>query len=744
MKYLGITTVVAAALAMGATAPREQTNSVGIALVRIPPGSFEMGVDSTPLPSSITKAPKGAGSDRPATGDYDETPVHRVTISKAFLIGATEITIEQYRQFRPDYKGDAYYSPYASGISWHDATEFCNWLSQKEGKPYRLPTEAEWEYVARAGTRTLFSSGAEPPPPDTANAWGVRNMHSGVAEWVLDWHGPYPRGPQTDPVGPAQGIARVLRGGGLDDRTAKNSGQPGQRQPAEMAYFRRSANRASIAPNFGGTGDIGFRIVQAPMPTTALLPNHAPLFESAIKQTVPDLMRGPDPAKPYFHKRPLFPNLGNRSMPEIGWKIGLTPGLGIAYHNSAIQVLANGDVIAAYYDAPKEEDDPDQTILTMRRRYGADDWDMPEPWPDFADAADAAPVFWNDGGKLWFFWGCPRLLGAKPFQYMTSGDNGATWSEVQYPQFDGHVGDYTPQPINSIVRTADGTMYLPVDAKGGTSVLFASSDNGKTWRDAGGRTGGRHTTLEVAKDGALVGWGGKNTNIEGFMPKATSHDRGKTYQLTKTPFRPLGSGQRPSVIRLASGRLFFVADWSPRKVPGPRREGAFVAISDDEGETWTQRDLPGFTTVGYVTATQGPNGLIHVVTSKNKPDYEIELNEAWVKDGGPEAAAPGQPVSTKSQRESYRDGRLKATWSGGYTADNQYVLEGLQTFYYENGKKQWEATFRAGRRVGTETWWDADGRKVWEKSYAGDGTWTWRFGTVVSNWNGKDLIDARF
>jgi len=719
-----------------------ETSSVGIKLVIIRPGTFEMGVDSTPLADSITKAAKGAGSNRPTGGDYDEVPVHRVTITKSFLLGATEVTIEQFRQFRPDYKGDSYYAPYASGISWNDAAAFCVWLSKKEGKPYRLPTEAEWEYAARAGTRTPFSSGTEPPAPETANAWGVKNMHTGVSEWCLDWHGPYPADPQTDPVGPAYGIARVVRGGGLDDRTAKNSGLAGQRQPGEMAYYRRSANRASMAPSFGaldneggdsdnGGGDldngarghgIGFRVVQSVMPVTKPLPYQAPWFESAIRQNKPDLTRGPDRAKPYFHKRELFPNLAGRDMHDVGYRIGLAPGLGINYHNSAVQVLDNGDVVAAYYNTPREEDDADQSILAMRLRYGAEDWDMPEPWPDFADAADAAPVFWNNRGKLWLFWGCPRLLGALPFQYMTSTDNGATWGPVQYPHFVGPVGYYTPQPINSVVRSSDGTIYLPVDAKGGTSVVFATNDEGRTWRDTGGRTGGRHTTLEIARDGALAGWGGKNTNLDGFMPKATSRDGGKTWQLSKTPFKPLGSGQRPSIIRLRSGRLFFVADWSQRKAPGPRREGAFVAISDDDGETWTQRDLPGFTTVGYVTATQAPNGVIHIVTSKNAPDYHVELNEAWVVKGGPEDDTPA----------------------------NRYLLDGVQTFKFPNGKKQWEATFKAGRRIGTETRWDNGGRKRWEKTWSGEGAWTWRIfdaqgrQTAESKWKGKDLIDARF
>jgi formylglycine-generating enzyme required for sulfatase activity len=726
-RLFGALAVASFAFLVAAPAPREQTNSAGMTLIRIEPGRFEMGVDSVPLPASITTAPKGAGSNRPPYGDYDETPVHRVTLTKPFLIAATEVSIEQFRQFRPEYQGDPYYAPYASGVSWDDATAYCAWLSKKEGKPYRLPTEAEWEFAARAGSRTPFSSGNTPPAPETANAWGVKNMHTGVAEWTLDWYGRYPRDPQIDPVGPARGIAKVVRGGGLDDRTAKNSGEAGQRLPAEMPYFRRSANRASMAPSFASRHGIGFRVVQAAMPATRPLPYDAPFFQSAVKQDKPGLTQGPDPKRPYFHRRPLFPNLGGRDMRDVGYKIGLAPGLGIAYHNSAVQALDNGDVIAAYYNTPREEDDADQSILVMRLRYGTEDWDMPEPWPDFADAADAAPVFWNehlsnDQGRLWMFWGCPRLLGAKPFQFMTSTDNGATWSVPRFANLVGRVGPYTPQPINSIVRAKAGTIYLPVDAKGGTSAVFASSDEGQTWRDTGGRTDGRHTTLEIAKDGALVGWGGKNTDIDGWMPKATSRDGGKTWTFSKTPFRPLGSGQRPSVIRLASGRLFFVADWSLRKTKQPRREGAFVALSDDDGDTWQQRDLPGVCTVGYTTATQAPNGVIHVVTSKNTPaDYDIELNEQWVLDGGAEA-----PV---------RAG---------------YLLEGTGLFRYDNGGKQWEVTYKAGRKTGAETYWDRDGHKRWEKSYAADGVWTWRIfdpagrPTAVSTWKGKDLIDAKF
>jgi formylglycine-generating enzyme required for sulfatase activity len=716
----GLTGVLLAA-ALVAAPPAAMQNSLGIALVRVDPGSFEMGADSTPLPKSLLAGANGVVYDRTsADGDYDEWPVHKVTITHAFWMSASEITAEQFRKFRPSYTGNPYYAPYANGVSWNDAAAFCKWLSEKEGKPYRLPTEAEWEFAARAGTRTPFWSGIAPPAAETANAWGLKNVSTGVAEWVLDWHGLYPREAQTDPVGPASGFVKVVRGGGLDYKQSKTDG--GKHLPAEMAYYARSANRAGVAPVFASPDSpIGFRIVQAEMPGTVPVAAPKPFFQTAVKQDTPDLSVGPPAALPYYHTRPLFPNLGDRDMRTVGWKIGFAPGLGVAYHNSAVQVCRNGDLIAAYYNTPKYEDDPDQTVMTMRLRYGAEDWDMPEPWPDFPDAADAAPVFWNERGKMWFFFGSPRLLGGPPFQFLTSTDNGATWSAIQVPVLTGAVGKFTPQPINSIVRAKDGTIYLPVDGAGSNSALFASKDDGATWYDTGGRTAGRHTTLVIGKDGSLIGYGGKNSEIDGFMPKAVSRDGGKTWEKSKTPFRPLGSGQRPSLIRLASGRLFFVADLFDKKKLGSDGAGAFVALSDDDGATWTTRQLPGIVTVGYTTATQAPNGVIHIVTSKNVPaPLHIELNEAWIREGGPE------------------DGE----------AHGQFRLEGTQTFYCGDHRKQWEVSYLHGRKTGVETFWNEAGRKEWERSYAADGTWTWRVfdraGRVAaeSRWKGKDLVDA--
>ena len=732
-------------------------NSIGMELVRISPGTFTMGADAQPLPPALTARVPGVMSERPADGDFDEHPAHQVTLTHGFRIGTTEVTVDQYRQFDPSYKPDPAFAPYAAGISWDQATAFCAWLSRKEGRPYRLPTEAEWEYVSRAGIDTPFSSGDMPPAPGAANPWGVRNMNSGVAEWVLDWYGPYPASAETDPTGPASGYARVVRGGGLDYRHSK----PGDIYPALLPYFERSANRAAMAPSFAprsddpnkepAWGNIGFRVVQGPMPQPHPSPSQVFFFQTAVKQTPGDFSAAPPAQKPFYRTHELFPDLGGKSMRDVGWKIGLTPGLGVTYHNSAVQVLPNGDLLAAYYNSPRDENDPDQSILIMRRRAGTEQWDMPDPWPNFPDAANAAPVIWKDNGRLWFFWGTPRLIGNFPFAWMNSSDNGVHWSAVHFPDLVGTVGRYVSQPINSVVRAKDGTIYLPTDATGhgSMSAVWASDDDGKTWHDTGGRTGGRHTTLVIGRNGDLLGFGGKNSNIEGRMPLSISHDGGKSWTLVKTPFDPLGSGERPSVIRLRSGRLFFVADYNPHnQLHGPKTAGAYVALSDDDGKTWTMKRLPELLTVGYVTACQGPDGMIHVVTSKNHPNYEILLNEAWVLD--PRAGASPDPTRishVRHQRESWPTGKLRAAWSTGRANDGEILLEGLETFNFPDGHAQWTAHFHLGRKTGAETLFREDGSKIWQKDWEGS-HWTWRvFGasgrqTAISHWNGKTLQDA--
>lgn len=725
-----------------------------IEMAQVPAGSFVMGAEDATLPAAVVNG-FGVMSARPAHGDFDEVPAHKVTITQVFSIAARLITVKQFQEFDPSYKGVAGYPDYAAGISYQQAVDFCAWLTKKTGKPYRLPTEAEWEYAERAGTQTPFFTGDTPPAPGQKNVWGVV-MGEGTPEWVADWYGPYKASAQTDPTGPLHGYFRVVRGGGLDFRKSK----PGEIYPAMAPYFMRSANRASIAPSYESKdGNIGFRVVQASLPAEHPSSGFHYSFWTDVKQTPVGVNEGPDPAKPFYRVHELFPNLDGKSMPDVGWRAGLARGLGINYHNSAIQVLSNGDVVAAYYNTPNKEDDPDQTVMVMRRRAGTDDWDMPEPWPDFADAACAAPVFWNDHGHLWLFFGFPRLIGAPPFAYTTSNDSGATWSPVEFPRFTAPIGRYVSQPINSIVRAKDGTIYIPTDStgrdadgNGSISAVWATHDDGKTWYDTGGRTAGRHTTIAIARNGDILGFGGKNSEIDGRMPLATSADGGKTWVKSKTLFDPLESGERPSVIRLASGRLFFVADYNPNHEKHIHKDGSYVALSDDDGKTWKQKRLPAnILTVGYVTATQGPDGVIHIATSKNTVNYEIELNEAWaLSDSEAETPQTTSIAHVEQHRELWPNGKLKAEWSTGRADDGEILLEGPQTFYFEDGRKQATAQFHLGRKVGDEVFYRASATKEWEKSYGADDTWTWRNfdeagrQTSESHWHGKTLLDANF
>jgi hypothetical protein len=731
-----------------------------------------MGADAEALDASITKG-YWVMSSRPKHGDFDEKPAHRVRITHSFHMAVTQVSPEEYAQFDPSYKAHATTPAYAAGVSWEQAMAYCRWLSRKTGKPWRLATEAEWEYAARAGGTKIYGASDSPPPVDQANAFGLKNMEAGRPEWTLDWYGPYEPGEAADPTGAASGMTKVIRGGGLDWRHTATKTSPDLNLPATSPYFERPANRASLPPSYQSeTGNVGFRVVQAPMPKTNTTPAQQYFFMTAVKQR--SLTGGPalsraidtsDATKPMYRTHELFPDLGGKSMMGVGWRLGIAEGIGVTYHNSAIQVLPNGDLLAAFYNTPDNEDDPDQTIMTMRRRAGSSEWDMPEPWPIFADAGLAGPVIWNDpahqdqaGGKVWFFWGFARLIGAPPFAWATTNDNGATWSAAHFPEFPQPVGRYVSQPINSIVRGPDGAIYLPTDStgrdsdgNGSISAVWRTTDEGKTWADTGGRTAGRHTTIVFAKNGDLLGFGGKNSNIEGRMPLATSRDDGKTWVKSKLPFDPLLSGERPSVIRLKSGRLFFVADANPNRQKHVHKDGAYVALSDDDGRTWAMKPLPGnILTVGYVTATQGPDGVIHIVTTKNTVNYEIELNEAWVLDktAGEEEPMPAQMKERRSYTERYPNGHVKAAWSAGRTADGRVLLDGPEKFFYPDGEPMWTVDFRAGEKTGVEQWLRESGTPIWVKTYADDRTWTWEtFDTsgrrvATSHWKGKHLLSS--
>ncbi len=199
-------------------------------------GAFLMGAES---------------DDTEASGD--ERPVHPVTLTKDLAFLRTEVTQAQWHAVM-DTDPAAFRGPSrpVEHVSWQDAVLFCDRLSERMGLPpgtYRLPTEAEWEYAARAGERRLrgeeltasawFDVPAWQGTSDTAkkrpNAWGLFDMLGNVREWTADWHGDYPAGPLTDPTGPANGLLRIYRGGSWSSdarglrATCRLAGTPGSR-----------------------------------------------------------------------------------------------------------------------------------------------------------------------------------------------------------------------------------------------------------------------------------------------------------------------------------------------------------------------------------------------------------------------------------------------------------------------------------------------------------------------------------
>ena len=247
-----------AASCLLAQSPNTITNSIGVKLVLIPKGTFMMG-----SPESEE------GHQR-----NNETQ-HEVTISKDFYLGVHEVTQAQYEKVMgknpSHFQGAKVRNENADlpveQVSWDDAVEFCKKLSElpdekKSGRVYRLPTEAEWEYACRAGSKTAYSfDDEEGLLPEYGwfsrnssrrthtvgllepNAWGLHDMHGNVWEWCSDWYEEYPKGAVSDPTGPKEGSFRVYRGGSW----------------SYVAAYCRSSSRSRDAPDFR-FHDLGFRL----------------------------------------------------------------------------------------------------------------------------------------------------------------------------------------------------------------------------------------------------------------------------------------------------------------------------------------------------------------------------------------------------------------------------------------------------------------------------------------------------
>jgi formylglycine-generating enzyme required for sulfatase activity len=223
--------VLATTLLIQPTYAADHKNFMGISFVKIEPGCFQMGLDQ-----DIKDIQASSKSEKPS---------HKVCIDKPYYLGETEVTQKQWQEIMDKnpskFKGQ--YRP-VEKVSWNDAQEFIKRLNAKEGASnYRLPSEAEWEYAARAGSTTLYPSGNSSSflndyawfgnkgyGGDTheigqkkANDWGLYDMCGNVWEWVNDWYDPdyYSNSPANNPTGPDSGQYRVYRGGSWVDDAIK-------------------------------------------------------------------------------------------------------------------------------------------------------------------------------------------------------------------------------------------------------------------------------------------------------------------------------------------------------------------------------------------------------------------------------------------------------------------------------------------------------------------------------------------
>jgi sulfatase modifying factor 1 len=206
------------------------------------------------------------------TGQDNERPVHRVWVD-TFELAECQVSNSEYTQFLdatghppPPHWNDPHFSDPRQpvvAVSWFDASAYCQWLSAFTGRPFRLPTEAEWERAARGGLEqkqypwgdnppdslanyaTRWKTGPEPVGLHEQNAFGLFDIAANVHEWCSDWFDPnyYAMAPERNPQGPASGTRRASRGGSWRHYTKVS----------------RCAARSSIPPQFQ-YADYGFRL----------------------------------------------------------------------------------------------------------------------------------------------------------------------------------------------------------------------------------------------------------------------------------------------------------------------------------------------------------------------------------------------------------------------------------------------------------------------------------------------------
>lgn len=330
-------------------------------------------------------------------------------------------------------------------------------------------------------------------------------------------------------------------------------------------------------------------------------------------------------------------------------------------HCPSITWLPNGDLLAVWFSTIREEG-VEMTIVASRLRAGHEAWDSAS---EFFKAADrnmtSCSIFYDEHANVLHHLNGVGREGVEGWRdqallHRCSRDNGVTWSAAHVVSPGGRYQSGN-KPVAGMMRTRDGALLQTCDRtdKGeGDSTVHVSGDGGDTWQDAGGHIRGIHARVTELADGRWLAFG-RGRDMDGRMPQSVSNDRGKTWQYSASRFPPIGAAQRLVLMRLREGPLLFVSftgvgpDAAAMTFTGAdgkefEGRGLFAAVSDDDGASWPVQQLitPGkgacevgpyfgakvkrqpvvkttptqAENEGYLAATQTPDGVIHLISSR--------------------------------------------------------------------------------------------------------------------------------
>jgi formylglycine-generating enzyme required for sulfatase activity len=649
------------------------TNPAPPEMVKIKPGTFVMGAD---LSADYITAEKGIFIQ-------DEFPTRQVTITYKFEMSKDEITNAAYEKYDPSHaklRGKAEGISEGDGeavvyVDWYNATGFCRWLSQRDTQyDYRLPTEAEWEYACRGGTRTPYNDGVQgdiysmnplgplaekwriitewfvtrgnrstrdiswgsPKDVDLTvgqegpNAWGLRDMHGNVQEWCLDWYGPYVASDTVDPVGYVNGSSKVVRGGCHN---------------VHMQTLR-SANRSS-----SNRSDkhflLGFRVVRVPKGRSLPVPK----LQQPVKRWAKDVSQKvykwkTDSDTPYFKLVSLYDVKNQYNTPELAAQFNIP--LYNHNHSPALTWAQNGDVLLTWFTGESEKGQ-ELTIPALRGRRqpsGELVWDTEVS--EFYKEADRnmhGTQLWNNAVRIANGFKEPFTLylvngictdgkwSKLAMSFRKSTDNGVTWTEPVIMKGDTdafHLDSDRNQPQGNAFTASNGALISFSDGSAiggeGSSVNY-SNDAGKTWSMRTIKDGppGNHVGGVELLDGRIMTFSRDKGKMFGSLPKSLSSDQGKTWSFSKTEFPGISTVQRLALLRLEYSSTKLDPDGLGRKPI------LLVSIASDgmKGKDANGNDTTIYGTYAAISWDEGVTWPVKRVMSNVKSGSKSYMGGPW-------------------------------------------------------------------------------------------------------------------